>query len=259
MVPPAYTVFDGAQLRAVCHGAGDAGLLVTFDNWRRFRKGFGAVVPSRTADRMGFRNLIVTTAANDWFLNGETAALRVALARFVQPFAVVRAVGYSMGGYGALTLSAALGLTSVVLFGPQVSIRRKVVPFETRWWREQGKIDAVQDCLGDVVKRDLRGVILFDPRSVRAETLQARAVQALVPGLQMVALPFSGHPPTAMLRAGQANRDLLARGLLGVVTAADVRAVHRAHREATPDYVAGVLRFMKARGAVETDMLRDLL
>jgi hypothetical protein len=255
METPVQAVFDGACLRATCYGAGTAGIIVTFDHWRRFRSGFAEVGPVQRALRMGYRSLVIASAANDWYLNADTAALQVALAGFVRPGDVVRSFGFSMGGYATLLFSRALRLQSTVLFAPQVSIRRAVVPFEQRWWREQGVIDAAQDRLGDFAKADLRGVILYDPYRVRAEGLQARAVQALVPQVQLVALPFSGHPPTAMLQAGKAYGGLMAQGIAGVVTAADVRRLHREHREATPAYLEGMLAFMKRRGAAGADLL----
>jgi hypothetical protein len=248
-------VFDGACLRAQCHGAGTAGVIVTFDHWRKDRAGFPVMGPVQRVLDMGYRSLVVSTAANDWYLNGETMALQAALAAFVPRGAVVRAFGFSMGGYGALLFSRALQLQSVVLFGAQASIRRDVVPFETRWQREAVLLDGTLDCLADVVKPDLRGVVLFDPRKLREETLQARAVQAVAPLLQLAALPFSGHPPTAVIMAGKAYGGLMARGIAGVVTAADMRALHRAHREAAPDYLDGVLAFLRRRGTAGADLI----
>ena len=116
-------------------------------------------------------------------------------------------------------------------------------------------MDASLDRLADVVKRDVRGVLLYDPRYLRAEVLQARAVQAAVPGLQLAALPFSGHPPTAMIMAGNAYGGLMERGILGVVTAADIRTMHRANREATPAYLDGMLAYMQRRGTTGADLI----
>jgi hypothetical protein len=246
-------VFDGACLRAVCHGQGDRGIIVTFDHWRGDRAGFPDMRPVQRVLDMGYRSLVISSAANDWFLNAETKELRRALRAFVVQGTVVRAFGFSMGGYGALLFSRALRLRSVVLFGAQASIRREVVPFETRWQREAERLPGALDRLADLVRPGLRGVVLFDPRKHREETLQARALQAMAPGLRPVALPFSGHPPTAMLMAGKAYGGLITQGIRGVVTAADIRALHRAHREVTPDYLDGVMSYLRRRG--RTDLL----
>lgn len=247
-------VFDGACLRARCFGTGEAGIIVTFDHWRKRRPGFVEMGPVQRVLDMGFRSLVISTAANDWYLNAETRELRRALTAFIPQRTIVRAFGFSMGGYGALMFSRALRLQSVMLFGAQASIRSEVVPFETRWYREAARLPGEQDRLADLVKPGLRGVLLFDP-SMRAETLQARAIQEMAPGVQLVALPFSGHPPMAMLLAGKVYGALMAQGISGVVTAAEVRALHRAHREATPQYLEGVLGFLKKRGAAGADIL----
>jgi hypothetical protein len=248
-------VFDGVCLRAVCHGDGRRGIIVTFDHWRKDRAGFPDMGPVQRVLDMGYRSLVISSAANDWFLNAETKALRRALRAFVAPGTVVRGFGFSMGGYGALLFSRPLRLRSVMLFGAQASIRAEVVPFETRWRQEARGIPPELDRLADVVRPGLRGVVLFDPRKLHEETLQARAVQAVAPLLQLAALPFSGHPPTAMIMAGKAYGGLMARGIAGVVTAADLRALHRAHREATPDYLDGVLGYLRRRGTAGADLI----
>jgi hypothetical protein len=248
-------VFHGDCLRAVCYGAGARGIIVTFDHWRKQRTGFPELGPVQRAIDMGYRSLVIASGANDWFINVETAALQAALRAFVPWGTVVRAFGFSMGGYGALLFSAALRVQSVVLFAPQVSIRAAVVPFETRWRAEAARMDARQDRLADLVKRDVRGVVLYDPRYTAAEVLQARAVQEIVPGVQLAAVPFSGHPPTAMLMAGKAYGGLMKQGISGVVTAGDVRQLHRKHREVTPAYLEGVLGYLRGRGVTGADLI----
>jgi hypothetical protein len=45
MQPARQVVFDGACLRAICHGSGTAGIAVTFDHWRKDRAGFPDMMP----------------------------------------------------------------------------------------------------------------------------------------------------------------------------------------------------------------------
>lgn len=248
-------VFDGLCLRARCHGDGRRGIIVTFDHWRKDRAGFPDMGPVQRVLDMGYRSLVISSAANDWFLNAETQALRRALRAYIVQGTVVRAFGFSMGGYGALLFSRPLRLRSVMLFGAQASIRREVVPFETRWRQEALAIPADLDRLAELVRPGLRGVVLFDPRKLREETLQARAVQAIAPGLQLAALPFSGHPPTGVIMAGKAYGGLMQRGISGVVTAADIRALHRKHRETAPEYVDAVLAHLRKKGAAGADLI----
>jgi hypothetical protein len=243
-------IFDGQHLRAVLVDPGTTprGLYVSFDHWRKNRAGFPLMTPVATATKMGYASLAISTAANDWFLNPDLAALRGVLAPLAARYPVVRASGFSMGGYGALLFSQALRLDNVTLFAPQVSIRAEIAPFERRWRRESRKIDAAMDRLADVARRDLRGIILFDPFYGPAERQHARIIQSICPQLTLAAMPFSRHPPTAVIMAARRLNDIQRATIAGTLTAGDLRRLHRAARENCDSYVSGMLAALKARG-----------
>lgn len=243
-------IFDGAYLRADLAGPGPNGLFVSFDHWRKTRSGFAEMMPGKLALASGFASLRVMTAANDWFLNAELDALRKVLAGVADQFPVVRAMGFSMGGYAALLFSQALRLDHVTLFGPQVALRADLVPFERRWRREAALADMAQDDLAAVIKADLRGVAIFDPVYARSERLHARAIQALAPGIGLAPMPFSGHPPTATMMAGRSFAKVQAAAMAGTLTATDMRALHREWRERSDSYLKGMLGVMRKRGAL---------
>jgi hypothetical protein len=244
-------IFQGAHLRAELTGPGPNGLFVTFDNWRKDRQGFADTPPGKAALAMGFASLRIATAANDWFLNADLDPVRRVLADVAAQFPVVRAMGFSMGGYAALLFSQALRLDHVTLFGPQVAIRGDLVPFERRWRREAAKVDPALDELAGVVKADLRGVAIFDPVYARAERLHARAIQVLAPGVVPVPMPFSGHPPTAVMMAARSFHLVQQAAIAGTLTASDMRALHRNGRETTDRYLKGMLRVLRKRGALD--------
>ncbi|MCU0800912.1 MAG: alpha/beta hydrolase [Rhodobacteraceae bacterium] len=230
-------IFDGAHLRAELHGAGRKGLFVSFDHWRgASRAGFVPMAPVQTALDMGYANLVIATAADDWFLNADLAATLQAVAAVAQDYPVVRAIGFSMGGYGALLFSRALNLRSATLFAPQAAIRPGQIPQETRW-PGTATSAMVADALRLYLRPGLRGTVLMDPFAHPAERAQARAVQALAPGLALVALPFSGHPPTAVLMRGQAYPQLLAAAVAGKATPALIRSLQRRHRWSCETYL----------------------
>lgn len=244
-------VFDGAYLRADLYGAGRNGLFVSFDHWRGdARAGFPAMAPVQTALDLGLASLVISTAADDWFLNADLPDLRHALGGLGAQYPVVRGIGFSMGGYGALLLSRVLGLSFATLWAPQAAIRAGQVPLETRWRSAAARMEAGADTLRMQVNARLRGLVLMDPFAHPAERPQARAVQALVPGMAVLALPFSGHPPTGVVMAGGAYHPVLEAAILGTVTPAMIRALHKAHRWGCEGYLRGLQHALDARGAV---------
>jgi hypothetical protein len=240
-------IFDGAHLRADIYGSGKAGLFVSFDHFRPDRAGFPRMAPVQTALALGFRSLVISSAANDWFLNPDLPALRAALAPLADDHAVVRAIGFSMGGYGALLLSNTLRLSFAALWAPQVSIRPRVAPFETRFRREARLIDGVADHLRLHVPPNLQGTILHDPLAHPAERKHALAIQALAPDMRIAALPFSGHPPTRVALGGAGYQMLLRAAISGTLTPAMARAMHVQQRWGCETYLRSLHAALTAR------------
>jgi hypothetical protein len=250
---PSQRIFDGAHLRADLYGRGEKGLFVTFDNWRIKRAGFPDLGPIQTALDMGFANLMISTAANDWFINAELDDLRQTLASCAAGYPVVRAMGFSMGGFAALNLSAALNIDYAVLFAPQRAVQSETVPFERRWRADAAQI-TVADDLPRHLNPALRGVLICDPFHSPAERQHLRAIQALAPAMAIAPLPFSGHPPMAVITAGRAYRQVLAATIAGALVANDLRDLHRSHREDCPAYLDKMLAVMRRRGRLDSDM-----
>jgi hypothetical protein len=242
-------VFDGAHLRADLYGNGKSGLFVSFDHYRPDRAGFPRMAPVQTALDLGYANLVISTASNDWFLNPDLPALRAAIAAVAQGYDVVRAIGFSMGGYGALLLSDSLRLSFATLWAPQVSIRKRIAPFETRFRREARVLHGMLDQLPFHVPQGLQGVILCDPFAHAAERKHAHAIQAMAPALRVAALPFSGHPPTHVVMRGGHYRELLTAAITGTTTAQMVRAVHVQERWGCERYLRGLQAALVARDA----------
>ena len=228
-------IFDGADLRIVLYPGDPAQLMVTLD-WRRDDKAdFSPMNYSMTFARMGFAQLSIKTRANDWFINADTLAAEAALERLRPDYGRIHALGFSMGGYGALRFAAALGLQSVVVVSPQVSLHPDQAPFENRYLQESARFDPV---LGDLSHRavpDLRGLVLIDPFQP-ADLLHARRITALFPLLQIVRLNFGGHPGFGVIREAGKSWTVHQAAAAASADPAQIIAAHRAGRRHSPGY-----------------------
>ncbi|EYD77652.1 hypothetical protein Rumeso_00818 [Rubellimicrobium mesophilum DSM 19309] len=222
----AEVVFDGERLRAVLWRGRSDRLVVTFDYRMDGREGFSADNHSTGFARQGFSQLSIKTRANDWFVNAETPALEEALGRVRAEHRRVQALGFSMGGYGALRFARALGAAQVVVVSPQVSP-------EAEWdVRYRGETPGWDEGLGDLRPRampTLGGLLVFDP-FVAEDLTHARAILRLFPGLRPIRLGFGGHPAIRTLRgAGKmwvVQQEAGARRASGEA----IRAAHRGAR-----------------------------
>lgn len=235
---PARKVHDGDLLsaRLWLPDAPTDRLYVTFGSWRSDPGRFAGRGPVRRALARGFAHLHVESRWNDWFLNAETAALETALAALAPAFPDARALGFSMGGYGALRFAAALGLRRALLVSPQVSLDPRVVPGEDRYPEAAG-FDPEAGSLVGRVPPTLAGVIAFDPFH-RLDIAHADRISALAPGLVHARLPFGGHPASAALGQAGGFAALQKLSLRPRPLAADVLRLHRAHRGRAARYWA---------------------
>jgi hypothetical protein len=230
-------VFDGdlLQARLWLPDRPTTALYVTFRQWMpdpgRFEDR-GRVQRALTA---GLAHLHIQSRWNDWFLNAETPNLAAALAATRARFLTARALGFSMGGYGALRFSKALRLNQVLLVSPQVSL---LLPEEDRY-PEAATFDPMAGDLATHARKDLTGVVAFDP-FYRLDALHARQIQALLPGIVPAKLPFGGHPGTAALGHVGGFRALQRLSLSSRLRAADVVALHR-------DLRPGSMRYWRER------------
>ncbi len=219
-------IFDGDRLRAVLFPGRSRRLVVTFDYRRDWRDGFSPDDHSTSFARQGFSQLSIKTRANDWFINEETPALEVALAEVARGFQRVQALGFSMGGYGALRFARTLGLAQAVVASPQAS---PLAEWEGRYRTEVGDWDRALGDLAPVALPRLRGLLVFDP-FVPEDLLHARAIRTLFPSLRPVRLSFGGHPAIRTLRGSGGMRIVQEEAGRQGARAAPILRAHKSAR-----------------------------
>lgn len=245
MSDPGRVIFDGQHVRAV-HFGETARICVQLDHGRKDRDGFPAQKPSRWLEHKGIGTLSIVLSDNSWFLTPENNALRDALDAHCGQAQDVRAIGFSMGGYGAVLLSQALHLDHALLFSPQYSIFPSRAPWDKRRNRISAAFREEWDDLEARIKPDLKGAILFDPR-IKWDVLHARALHAALPGMGMVAVPFGGHPSHKHLIGKKdfwrITKELFDQGDLP----AWAHRYRRVQRETTEVYLSGMTRYIDMR------------
>jgi len=209
-------VFQGLHSRAVCINPDASKLIVRFDHWSSGKSGFGLLAPWRLTQDRQFAQLNVQVARNDFYLNDDLTQLRQDLRRFTKRFTHIQALGFSMGGFGALLLSRALRLHHVVLVSPQRPGFPRQPPFSTDLKVEQDMFRSGIDARLDGIRGCMRGVILYDPRVAEGRDMAyAKKIMEMAPKLKPLALPGAGHPATRLIAQaklyGQFQSSLLER------------------------------------------------
>ncbi len=243
-------LFDGGRLRACLFNAEAPKLIVTFRQRVTPDGSFGESRPVQRFVKENYAHLHLQSRVNDWYINEETEAFEACLQEIAAPYRRVVGTGFSMGGYGVLRFSKALGIQHTILISPQYSIAPAVVPRDRRYRDSAGGFDPG---LGDVArraKRGMKGVILADPFRP-LDIYNARLIQKAFPKLALCRLGCGGHPATRVL--GESGGFGRVQGLLlsGHVDAGEINAMHRAGRRESVTYWRHLAETAGARGRPE--------
>ncbi|WP_291732525.1 alpha/beta hydrolase [Leisingera sp. F5] len=248
-------VFDGDKLRASLFNAGAERLFVTFRQRVAVAGGFEARGPVKNMTQHGYAHLHIQPRNNDWYVNSETQALSRSLKDLTKGYKDVSAMGFSMGGYGALRFSSALRLNRLIAVSPQYTIAQGVVPHD----RRRKEAAAFDDALGDLVRfgrHGVRGMVLFDPFR-KMDLNHALYIQAVFPNLQLCRLSCGGHPASQVIREGGSFWDLQSMLHTGPLTAARVLDLHRERRRRSQTYWQRLARVARQRGRPQLGAAAD--
>ncbi len=229
-----HLLFDGTALRATVFRPRRRKLFVSFRQRIGDPGQFDAAAPVMGFTRRGFAHLHLQSRDNDWFINPETEALEATLGAFTEGYDEVVAMGFSMGGYGALRFARALHLSRLLAISPQVSIDPALVPFDRRYRAEARGWDTR---LGDLGTRGsgVTGFVLVDPFKP-LDLGHGRMICEIFPNLVLVRLPCGGHPATRAIRQG-GRFDWLKTALAeDSLQGPDITLAHRAVRHKSESY-----------------------
>lgn len=205
-------------------------LCVTFDNLdiamnkREDRRPWGFSF----IERQGWSMLGVMAAGWTWYRDPWVTAEfdRLRDEGFFAGFERVIFYGASMGGYGALAFSAAAPGANVVVFSPQTTLDKSLVPWETRYRVAWGH--DYSDHYGDAARTvgaAARVSIFYDPYS----RLDAQHVDRLRgDNIHRFRAPFLGHRLGSLLNQMGVLQPLVLGAMDGTLTEAAFREAIRA-------------------------------
>lgn len=246
----AQRLFDGKYLRCTVFGTGP-GIFVTFDNFVIGKADFAECSASAKVIAAGFRQIVIQTARNDWYLNDELEPLLSALGKVANADGPTKALGFSMGAFGALIIARALRVDELILVSPRFP--------QPMGWTGAAKINCSaallapdwQDRLSAAACAVPDSVVLFDPRHFD-DRMAARWLERASPKVRTVGVAFGGHPCTKYINLsgnfGHLQQILLEQppryaGIFKLKKAARAKSVAYLSR------VADYLEDRKTRGA----------
>ena len=224
-------------------------LLVTFDHvgsltikQGRLPWAFGL------AEKLGWSHLGNMTKQNDWFRHKSMFATYRTMRKegFFESFDEVVFLGASMGGYAACAFSVVSPGARVVAFSPQSTLRRDLVPFETRFHngRKLGDWTGPWVDSAHTVEKAKNVKLFYDPHFTGDAAHAARYKGGHI---EHYPAPYLGHKvPTGLKAIGQFEPIVLA-AVQDDLTQAKYRTLLRDRRR-EPLHALRVLKRAQKRG-----------
>jgi hypothetical protein len=194
-------IVDADHLRATVLGDAPDRLLVTFDHWQVTKTDFTPVRTRSTFVENGFTHLHLATRQNDWFLNPDLPGALKDIAEFAAPFARKVALGFSMGGFGALMLSRVVAFDRLLLVSPHSTFSPEYPPFDDRFASAMVAPEFAAIAYETILAGPTSAaecVVLYDSTTA-FDTDHAGAVTRLFRETRLVDLKGGGHPATRLL------------------------------------------------------------
>ena len=239
-------VYSGDHLRATLFNGVSDRLAITFSFREKGHTAFAPVTPIKQMVAQGFAQLAITSCANDWFINPDTARIEAILEKLTPHYKAVHMLGFSMGGYGAFRFARATNATYVTAISPQFSIHPDVVPFDKRYGADAAGFERDLSDLTRVPRPDLQGIIITDPFRP-LDLVHANMITEVFPRVRIARLPFGGHPATSLIARASNPGVIQHTALKSPPTAAPIIAAHRAARRGDAVYQKALAAKLLAR------------
>lgn len=209
------------------------------------RPGFG----SRWLYELGLSSVAVKVSYNHWFQTPEMDAALASIAAIAGDFDRVVTYGSSMGAYGAIACSKAVGAHTVLAVSPQWSIDPERIPWDRRWLEESSRIARhhgfVRDKMNEIAT-DGDVLVIADPWDIDA--IHARHILMDVAKGNWISIPGSGHPAMSLLKEYKMVSRFMRSILIEGRCPDDWRAEIRIKRRMAQRYWLSLAKAAAARG-----------
>ena len=202
-----HIIFEDEQIRAIfLKGSSDA-LIFSFGDLITRAKGL-SINAEKSLAKHEFNVIGIMPKQKSWFPESSILAMFAAIEDFIAPFKTRIGYGGSMGGYAAIKYSALLQLDRVVALVPQYSINPDQVEDLRYNMFFHAELNATMQIQAHDVSAECEYIVVYDPycEEDRAHYLK---LEQVLPQIQTLNLPFTGHDAIAVLASSELLNDFL--------------------------------------------------
>lgn len=200
-------IFEDEQIRVIFQPGSSSELIFSFGDLITRAKGL-SINAEKSLQKYDFNVIGVMPKQKSWFPTASMQNMFAEIQHILEQFTIRIAYGGSMGGYAAIKYAKLFDFQRVVSMVPQYSIDPEDI-VDTRYGMFfQPSLNANMRIQADDVSIEREYIVVYDPYCPE-DRAHFEKLQALIPHVHLLHLPFTGHDAIAVLASSELLNDFL--------------------------------------------------
>lgn len=204
-----HIIFEDEQIRVIFLQGSSDELIFSFGDLITRAKGL-SINAEKSLHKYDFNVIGIMPKQKSWFPEHSLHAMFAAIESVIAPFKIRIGYGGSMGGYAAIKYANLLDLKRVVALVPQYSINPDEVTDSRYNMFFNAELNANMQIQPHDVALEREYIVIYDPYCAEDRVHYVK-LQQVLPKIQTLTLPFTGHDAIAVLASSALLHDLLVR------------------------------------------------
>ena len=204
-----HIIFEDEQIRVIFLQGSSDELIFSFGDLITRAKGL-SINAEKSLHKYDFNVIGIMPKQKSWFPEPSLHAMFAAIESVIAPFKTRIGYGGSMGGYAAIKYANLLDLKRVVALVPQYSINPDEVTDSRYNMFFNAELNANMQVQPHDVALEREYIVIYDPYCAEDRAHYVK-LQQVLPKIQTLTLPFTGHDAIAVLASSALLHDLLVR------------------------------------------------
>ena len=204
-----HIIFEDEQIRVIFLQGSSDELIFSFGDLITRAKGL-SINAEKSLHKYDFNVIGIMPKQKSWFPEHSLHAMFAAIESVIAPFKTRIGYGGSMGGYAAIKYANLLDLKRVVALVPQYSINPDEVTDSRYNMFFNAELNANMQIQPHDVALEREYIVIYDPYCAEDRAHYVK-LQQVLPKIQTLTLPFTGHDAIAVLASSALLHDLLVR------------------------------------------------
>ncbi len=204
-----HIIFEDEQIRVIFLQGSSDELIFSFGDLITRAKGL-SINAEKSLHKYDFNVIGIMPKQKSWFPEHSLHAMFAAIESVIAPFKIRIGYGGSMGGYAAIKYANLLDLKRVVALVPQYSINPDEVTDSRYNMFFNAELNANMQVQPHDVALEREYIVIYDPYCAEDRAHYVK-LQQVLPKIQTLTLPFTGHDAIAVLASSALLHDLLVR------------------------------------------------